>query len=174
MHRALRAQPGPSVTTAPWLDGVPPVVAAMLVDAVRYLPDDILVKVDRAAMAESLETRAPLLDHRVFAFAWRLPMHAKIANGTGKLPLRTLLRRHVPDALIDRPKRGFAVPLADWLRGPLRNWAATLLDPSAIERAGLLDAEQVGRLWRQHDMRIANHADRLWTVLALCAFAESN
>ncbi|MCU0627375.1 MAG: asparagine synthase C-terminal domain-containing protein, partial [Gemmatimonadaceae bacterium] len=152
----------------PWLDGVDPLTARMLFDAVSYLPDDILVKVDRAAMAYSLETRAPLLDHRVFEFAWRVPFAAKVRDGIGKLPLRRLLTRHVPSALIDRPKRGFAVPLADWLRGPLREWADDLLHADVVRTSDVLDAAAVQALWRQHLEETADHAALLWSLLALC------
>ena len=148
----------------------------MLFDALSYMPDDILVKVDRAAMAFSLETRAPFIDHRVFEFAWRIPASAKVVDGVGKQPLRQLLYRYVPRDLVERPKRGFAVPLASWLRGPLRGWAEDLLSPQSIASGGLLDVSRVRRLWSQHQGGLANHGDRLWAVLSLLAFlrAESS
>ena len=145
----------------------------MLFDAISYMPDDVLAKVDRAAMAFSLETRAPLLDHRVFEFAWRIPFAAKVVDGVGKQPLRHLLHRYVPRDLVERPKRGFAVPLAAWLRGPLRPWAEDLLSPHAVSNGGVLDVSRVRRLWSQHVRGIANHADRLWAVLALQAFLRA-
>ncbi|MEB3193734.1 MAG: asparagine synthase (glutamine-hydrolyzing) [Cyanobacteriota bacterium] len=141
----------------------------MLADALTYLPADILVKVDRAAMAASLETRAPFLDHRVAALAWQLPLAMKIrttARGPiGKWALRQILHRYVPPALIERPKAGFAIPLGPWLRGPLRPWAEDLLAPSLLRRQGFLRPEPVQRLWSEHLSGRADHTPRLWTVL---------
>ena len=136
----------------------------MLVDTMTYLPDDILVKVDRATMAVSLEARAPLLDHRVVEWAWRQPRSRRIRNGQGKWALRQVLRRYVPDTLIDRPKSGFAVPVHAWLRGPLREWAEDLLSETAL-RDSLLDAAPVRRAWQEHLSGRANHMPKLWTVL---------
>ncbi|HYW50499.1 MAG TPA: asparagine synthase (glutamine-hydrolyzing), partial [Gemmatimonadaceae bacterium] len=165
-----RAEAGTGALAGPWLGDAHVYESRMLFDAVSYMPDDILVKVDRAAMAFSLETRAPLLDHRVFQFAWRVPYAMKRIDNVGKQPLRRLLHRYVPQELVERPKRGFAVPLAAWLRGPLRPWAEELLSHDAIERGGLLDAARVRRLWMQHVGNLANHGDRLWAVLSLQAF----
>ena len=114
----------------------------------------------------------PLLDHRVFEFAWRVPFADKIVNGVGKDPLRQLLYRYVPRDMVERPKRGFAVPLASWLRGPLRVWAEDLLSPQAIVDGGLLDVARVQRIWSQHTRGLANHGDRLWAVLSLQAFLQ--
>ena len=136
----------------------------MLLDTLSYLPDDILVKVDRASMAVSLEARAPLLDHRVVEWAWRQPRERRIRDGRGKWALRQVLGRYVPEALIDRPKAGFAIPVAEWLRGPLRDWAESLLSERAL-RDGLLDPQPVRRVWRQHLERRANAEPALWTVL---------
>lgn len=140
----------------------------MLADIRTYLPADILVKVDRAAMAASLETRAPFLDHRVASVAWRLPLSMKIRPGGGtgasKWALRQLLYRHVPPSLIERPKAGFAMPIGAWLRGPLRSWAEDLLDPQVLERQGYLQSEPIGRLWRAHQ-RGSDHTTQLWAVL---------
>ncbi|MEP7118782.1 MAG: asparagine synthase-related protein, partial [Acidobacteriota bacterium] len=136
----------------------------MLADTMTYLPDDILVKVDRATMAVSLEGRAPLLDHRVVEWAWRQPQSRRIRDGQGKWALRQVLRRYVPDALIDRPKAGFAMPVHAWLRGPLRAWAGDLLSPAAL-RDSLLDGAAVGRAWREHLSGRANHMPQLWAVL---------
>jgi len=152
----LSAIGDPSMDYASWM---------MLADQHTYLPDDILVKVDRAAMAVALETRVPLLDHDLVAWAWTLPVDLKLRQGRGKFLLRTLLDEHVPRALIDRPKRGFAVPLAAWLRGPLRDWAEALLDPARLAREGYLDPERVGRLWREHLAGIRDAQDELWTAL---------
>ena len=141
----------------------------MLADALTYLPADILVKVDRAAMATSLETRAPFLDHRVAALAWRLPLAMKLrptaSGSSGKWAMRQLLHRHVPPALIDRPKAGFAIPLGPWLRGPLRPWAEDLLSPALLRRQGFLRPEPIGRLWGEHLSGRADHTPRLWAVL---------
>jgi asparagine synthase (glutamine-hydrolysing) len=141
----------------------------MLADALTYLPADILVKVDRAAMAASLETRAPFLDHRVAAIAWQLPLAMKIrpsaAGPISKWALRQILERFVPTALIERPKAGFAIPIGPWLRGPLRPWAEDLLSPSLLRRQGLLRPEPVQRIWKEHLSGRADHTTRLWTVL---------
>jgi asparagine synthase (glutamine-hydrolysing) len=137
----------------------------MLHDALTYLPDDILVKVDRAAMAVSLETRIPLLDHRVFEFVWRLPTRTKMRAGQGKWLLRQLLYRYVPRVLVDRPKMGFAVPLAEWLRGPLREWAEDLLQPAGLRQQGYLDVAMVRARWEQHLCGTRSWHHDLWNVL---------
>ena len=139
----------------------------MAMDSVTYLPGDILVKVDRAAMAASLETRAPFLDSRVVTAAWGLPLEMKIADGTGKQVLRSLLDRYVPRDLIDRPKQGFAIPLDRWLRGELRGWAnERLSDDALIELTGLEPAA-VRELWRRHQAGTVNNGTKLWTILML-------
>lgn len=146
-----------------------PVARMMAWDTLNYLPNDILTKVDRAAMAASLETRAPFLDPRVAALAWRLPMAMKLRPGTGgltgKWALRQILFQYVPRELIERPKAGFAMPIGRWLRGPLRSWADDLLDPIAMQRQGYLRPEPIQRLWRQHLSGRFDHTTRLWTVL---------
>jgi asparagine synthase (glutamine-hydrolysing) len=143
---------------------------AMLLDTLGYLPDDLLVKVDRAAMAVSLETRVPMLDHRVFEFAWRLSARMKVRNGSSKWLLRRLLLRYVPQELTERPKMGFAVPLAAWLRGPLREWGESLLHESALRREGYLDARTVRQRWGEHQSGVRNWHHELWNVLMFQAW----
>lgn len=142
-----------------------PAEQLMLADALAYLPSDILVKVDRAAMATSLETRAPLLDHRVADLAWQLPLQLKISpSGSSKWVLRQLLDRYVPRPLLDRPKAGFAMPIGSWLRGPLRSWADELLDPALLQDQGYLRPEPIQQLWQEHQAG-RDHTPRLWSVL---------
>jgi asparagine synthase (glutamine-hydrolysing) len=145
----------------------------MALDALTYLPDDILVKVDRAAMSASLETRAPFLDARVVELAWRLPMSAKISEGVGKRILREMLYRRVPRELIERPKQGFAVPLDAWLRGALRDWAETLLSRGRLTASGLFEADAVRAVWDDHLAGRDNAGARLWAVLMLQSWLEA-
>jgi asparagine synthase (glutamine-hydrolysing) len=144
-------------------------------DVLEYLPDDILAKVDRATMSVSLESRAPLLDHRIVEFAYRIPNRARLRNGTGKWVLKELLYRHVPKELVERPKMGFSVPVESWLRGPLREWGEALLSPSRLSDEGYLDPEPVQRLWSEHQSGARNWQAPLWDVLMFQAWlAESN
>lgn len=141
-------------------------------DLGNYLPDDILVKVDRAAMAASLETRVPLLDHRVVEFALRLPLSLKVRDGQGKWLLRQLLARHLPKKLFERPKAGFVVPLDEWLRGELRDWAEELLDPLRLAREGWLEPGPVRASWQEHIDGRRNRAGRLWSILMFQCWTE--
>ncbi|SDR60429.1 asparagine synthase (glutamine-hydrolysing) [Rhizobiales bacterium GAS191] len=134
-------------------------------DMVRYLPGDILVKLDRASMAASLEARCPYLDHRVVEFAWRLPSNVKVRDGRGKWLLRKVLSRYLPEVLFERPKQGFDVPIGAWLRGPLRDWAQGLLDTSQIKDAGFFQPSQVEACWQQHLSGRRDRARELWAVL---------
>ena len=142
----------------------------MYVDTRTYLPDDILVKVDRASMSASLETRVPLLDHEVVEFVWRVPMAQKVEGGRGKALLRRVLARHVPPALTERPKMGFGVPLDAWLRGPLRAWAEELLEPGRMRADGLLDSAAVRQMWARHQEGQEDLQYALWPVLMFQAW----
>lgn len=163
----LLASPGAAPTFEQWM---------MTTDTLTYLPDCILAKVDRAAMAVSLETRVPFLDHRLVEFALSLPLPMKIRGGQGKWLLRQMLYKYVPKALIERPKMGFSVPIDSWLRRPLRDWAEALLDDVRLRREGFLDSAPIRRKWKEHQSGARNWQYDLWDVLMFQAWleAESN
>ena len=155
-----------------WPEISDPVARMMALDALTYLPDDILVKVDRAAMAVSLETRAPLLDKDVVEYALNMPLHLKIRDGKGKWALRQVLSRYVPDSLVDRPKKGFSIPLDNWLRGPLRQWAEELISEQRLRDEGFFNPQPIRQAWQQHLSGKANNAHRLWSILMFQAWLE--
>ncbi|MDE2420946.1 MAG: asparagine synthase (glutamine-hydrolyzing) [Gammaproteobacteria bacterium] len=142
----------------------------MMHDSLTYLPGDILTKVDRATMAVSLEGRIPLLDHRVAEFAWCLPLSQKVRDDQGKWLLRQVLYQYVPQSLIDRPKMGFGIPLAEWLRTDLADWAGVMLNPDKLKRQGLLNYRVVDQIWQSHLHARADYSSQLWSVIMLQAW----
>lgn len=145
----------------------------MMLDMLTYLPDDILVKVDRAGMAVSLETRIPFLDQRIIEFSWSLPDSMKMREGQGKWILREILFKHVPKELVDRPKMGFSVPIGEWLRGPLRQWAEELIDESRLNREGIFKSGPIRKKWTEHLSGKCNWEYHLWDVLIFQAWLEA-
>ena len=145
---------------------------AMMTDTYDYLPDDILVKVDRASMAVSLEVRVPLLDPDVFSFAWGLHPDDRVKNGIGKWPLRQLLNRYVPAEIVERPKMGFGVPINKWLRTELRDWASELLDGQLLQQQGYFHAEPIVRMWDEHVSETADRSTELWPILMFQAWLQ--
>lgn len=162
-----------SIDTLPLIAGFSEVEQMMLLDTIGYLPDDILVKLDRAGMGASLECRTPFLDHRIFEFAWTLPLDYKLRDGQTKWLLRQLLYRYVPKNLIERPKMGFAIPIGDWLRGPLRGWAECLLSEQRLEEEGYFHPKIIRAKWDEHLAGKRNWQSQLWTVLMFQAWLEN-
>jgi len=156
----------------PVLAGFNQVEWMMLMDTLNFMVDDVLVKVDRASMASSLEVRAPFLDPDVYAAAWRLPQDMRVRNGESKWALRQILYRYVPKELVERPKMGFAVPLDSWLRGPLREWAEDLLSAQNFDRFPQLNRQMINRIWAEHLAGKGHHAEQLWVVLQLLAWGR--
>ena len=168
------SEPSTAVTDPRFcLDSAKMAERMMFLDTTTYLPDDILVKLDRASMAVSLEARTPLLDHTLLEFAWTLPPHLKIRNKQGKWILRQVLYKYVPQSLLDRPKTGFAVPLDAWLRGPLRDWAETLLDESRLRNEGFIDPSKIREKWNEHLTGQRNWQYPIWDVLMFQAWLEA-
>ena len=165
------------------IDGHEPCAAAMAAlesplhrmmyrDSIEYLPDDILVKVDRATMAVGLEARAPLLDQNVIELAWKMPVDMLTRDGKGKWPLRQIFNRLLPDAISDRAKQGFSVPISDWLRVPLREWAEDLLSEKKLIDGGILAPAPIRKMWAEHLSGRRNWGAQLWAVLMFCSWHE--
>ncbi len=155
-----------------WPESGHPAEAMMLLDTLGYLPDDILTKVDRASMGVSLEARVPLLDHRVYEYAWQIPLQSKCSGRIGKKILRRILSTYVPENMINRPKMGFAIPLEHWLKGGLKYWAEALLDERRLVNQGLLNSDYVGKCWNEYKQGYGNHHHLIWSVLMFQAWQE--
>lgn len=146
----------------------------ILEDMLRYLPDDILTKVDRASMSNSLEVRAPMLDHRLVEFAWTVPLNYKIKGSTPKWLLKQVLYSYIPERIVGKPKMGFTVPVNEWLRGPLSEWAETLLDPTDMARDGIFSAPEVTNMWSQHKSKKYDWGEQIWTILMFQAWFKQS
>lgn len=166
-------EPNSIITTNKLMNELSTPERMMALDMMTYMPDDILTKVDRAAMAVSLETRVPMLDHSVVEFAWQLPMSIKLKGGVTKWPLRELLYQYVPKELVERPKMGFALPLSEWLRGSLKDWAEDLLQPLRLQKEGYINETVVTKMWREHLSGKQNHTAQLWCVLMFQQWLQS-
>ncbi len=179
LYRRLCSQWSPDIVHGASPRATPPALLSdagaqmMLADTLTYLPDDILTKVDRASMAVALEARVPLLDHRVVELSWQLPQRLKIRDGQGKWALRQILQRYVPKQLVERPKMGFAIPVGDWLRGPLRPWAEDLLAPERMKQEGLLDVAAIQRCWSQHLSGRGSWGYHLWSIVVFQQWLRS-
>lgn len=161
----LGREPEPNPLREKWSDTGNLLDNMMVLDALTYMTGDILAKVDRAAMAVSLETRAPFLDHRIYEFSRRLPTELKVRRGEGKWLLKQVLDRYVPRQLVNRPKMGFGVPMGTWLKGPLLHWAEGLLDPAVLRDAGISQHERVAEMWSEHVSGRRNWANQIWAIV---------
>jgi len=156
-----------------WADLPDPMSSLMFLDLVSFLPDDIMVKVDRATMAASLEARAPLLDHRLIELCFRLPVAMKVREGSSKHLLRQVLYRYVPPEIVDRPKKGFGAPVGVWIRGALREWADSLLDRRRLVNEGFFRPDPIVRRWAEHRSGDRDWSSSLWDVLTFQAWLEA-
>ena len=157
-----------------WKDFNDPILSMIYQDLMTYHPDDILQKVDRASMGVSLETRVPFLDHELIEFIMRIPLDLKLKNGEGKSILKKVLYRHVPESLFNRSKRGFTIPLGDWLKDPLKDWAYDLINKKKIKDSGFFDSESVHSLWNEHIEEKGNWSHQLWNILMFQMWYDKN